>query len=150
MILYLDTSALIKLYVEERHSAEVAQAVRDADAIATSLLAYPEARATLARAHREHRLSSADLRSALTQFLEDWERIAVIETRDDVLKHAGSLAERHALRGADAVHLASALQLFHGLDPDDAPMQFLAFDVPLSKGAHREHLVLHSLSPSLR
>ncbi|MCC6139760.1 MAG: hypothetical protein IT389_03990 [Nitrospira sp.] len=58
MILYLDTSGLIKLYVEKRHSAEVAQAIRDADAIATSLLAYPEARATLARAHREHRLSS--------------------------------------------------------------------------------------------
>lgn len=150
MIVYLDTSALIKLYVDERFSAEVATVVREADAIATSLLAYPEARATLARAHREHRLSSRGFQKALAQFLEDWERFAVVETREEVLKTAGSLAERHALRGADAIHLASALQLSHGLDPNEAPTQFLAFDVLLSKGAHRERLMLHPLSPPVR
>lgn len=42
MIVYCDTSALIKLYVEEAHSGAVATAMSNADAIATSLLAYPE------------------------------------------------------------------------------------------------------------
>ena len=53
MILYLDTSALVKLYVEEDGSEEVSTAVRDASRVATSAVAYPEARATFARLERE-------------------------------------------------------------------------------------------------
>lgn len=45
MSLYLDTSALIKLYVSEVGSPDVARWVRDADRIATARVAYPEARA---------------------------------------------------------------------------------------------------------
>ena len=61
--------------------------------------------------------------------------------------HAGELAERHALRGADAIHLASAIQLAHDLQASPAPTAFLAFDVPLTRAATREHLPLHALSP---
>ena len=44
MIVYLDTSALVKLYVQEVGSTEVRRAVARADLVATSLVAYVEAR----------------------------------------------------------------------------------------------------------
>ena len=53
MMLYLDTSALVQLYVDEKKSKTVKQAVHQADAVATSLLAYTEARAAFARSRRE-------------------------------------------------------------------------------------------------
>ena len=147
MILYCDTSALIKLYVEETHSDAVARTLADADAIATSLLAYPETRATLARAQREKRLRPTDFRQALTQFQHDWASFVVLATHHSLMLHAGELAERHALRGADAIHLASAIQLAQDLQTSSAPMAFLAFDIPLTRAAAREHLSLHPLSP---
>ena len=147
MILYCDTSALIKLYVEELHSSAVAKAIADADAIATSLLAYPETRATLARAQRDKRLRPSDFRQALAQFQQDWSSYVVLDTHQALMLHAGELAERHALRGADAIHLASAIQLAHDLQTSSAPMAFLAFDVPLTRAAGRQHLPLHVLSP---
>jgi len=146
MTLYLDTSALAKLYVHEPHSTDVADAVQTADAIATSLLAYPEMRASLARAKREHRLSAADYHAALTTFLEDWEHMAIIDTHETIMKSAGSLAEQHALRGADAIHLASALYIAPPHGTDRGQLQFLAFDKALTVGAHRESLTLYPLS----
>lgn len=147
MILYCDTSALIKLYVEETHSGSVATTIADADAIATSLLAYPETRATLARAQREKRLRAADFRQTLAQFQQDWASFVVLDTHHSLMLHAGELAERHALRGADAIHLASAIQLAHDLRSSPTAMVFLAFDIPLTRAAAREHLPLHTLSP---
>jgi len=35
----------------------------------------------------------------------------IIALDEDLARHAGDLAERHALRGYDAVHLASALAI---------------------------------------
>lgn len=146
MIVYCDTSALIKLYVEEAHSDAVAKAMSDVDAVATSLLAYPETRAALARAQRDRRLRPSDFRRALAQFQQDWASYVMLDTHHSLMLHAGELAEHHALRGADAIHLASALQLAHDLEPSPKPMAFLAFDVPLARAAAREHLPLHVLS----
>jgi uncharacterized protein with PIN domain len=49
MILYLDTSSLLKLYVEEPGTSEVQSRVELADVVATSVIAYPEAHAAVAR-----------------------------------------------------------------------------------------------------
>ena len=59
MILYLDTSALVKLYVRERGSAQVRAHVNNADVIATSVVAYAEARAAFARLRRERPASGS-------------------------------------------------------------------------------------------
>lgn len=147
MIVYCDTSALIKLYVDETHSGAVTKALSETDAIATSLLAYPETRATLARAQRDKRLRPSDFRQALAQFQQDWASYVVLDTHQALMLHAGELAEHHALRGADAIHLASAIQLAHDLQSSPKPMVFLAFDIQLARAAAREQLPLHALSP---
>jgi uncharacterized protein len=53
LIAYLDTSSLVKLYVEEEGSALIRQLVERTELVATSVLAYPEARAALARQGNE-------------------------------------------------------------------------------------------------
>ncbi|MBX3303395.1 MAG: PIN domain-containing protein [Nitrospira sp.] len=57
MMLYLDTRALVKLYVDEPLSQELSAAVDESEAVATSLLAYAEAMMAFARARRDAKLS---------------------------------------------------------------------------------------------
>jgi predicted nucleic acid-binding protein len=57
MIAYLDTSALVKLYVKETGSAAVRAACDRSEALATSRLSYVEAHAAAARRAREGDLS---------------------------------------------------------------------------------------------
>lgn len=60
MILYLDTSALVKLYAEERGREEVQSAVREARVVAISEIGYVEARSALARKERERFFSKGE------------------------------------------------------------------------------------------
>jgi predicted nucleic acid-binding protein len=142
MILYLDTSALVKLYVEEPLSQELTTAVAEAEAVATSLIAYAESRAAFARARREARLSAQIYRRIVEAFTEDWPRYIAVEVTDQLVKDAGDLAGSRALRGYDALHLASALSLCQQVT---APVTFLAFDRALSLAAKQEGLCLHPL-----
>jgi uncharacterized protein len=72
VIFYLDTSSLVKLYVNESGSERVAEAVTAADSLTSSMLAYAEALATFARAGREARLTQKEL----TTILDAFERLA--------------------------------------------------------------------------
>ena len=74
MILYLDTSSLVKLYVEEPGSEHVWQRVELATSVATSTVAYPETRSALARRRREHILSSAGFAVARRALDAEWAR----------------------------------------------------------------------------
>lgn len=142
MMLYLDTSALVKLYVDEPLSQELSAAVDEAEAVATSLLAYAEARAAFARARREARFSPHAYRHIVDAFEEDWPRYMTVEVTHRLVKHAGDLTASRALRGYDALHLASALSL-HERVPSS--VMFLAFDRELSIAAKREALRIHPL-----
>ena len=142
MMLYLDTSALVKLYVDERMSQELTIAVDGAEAVATSLIAYTEARAAFARARREARLSAQAYRHVVEAFVEDWPRYITVEVTDRLVKDAGELAAHRALRGYDALHLASALILRQQMS---SGVTFLAFDRELMVAAKREALRIHPL-----
>ncbi len=58
MILYLDTSSLVKLYVEEEHSGIVRNWVADANALVSLVIAYPEALSAFSRRHRAGELDA--------------------------------------------------------------------------------------------
>ncbi|SDX94904.1 hypothetical protein SAMN05661080_01814 [Modestobacter sp. DSM 44400] len=108
-IVYFDSSAFVKLLVEEDGSDLAAALWDGCDAAVSSRLAYPEVRAALAAAGRAHRLEPADQDRAEAAWEEYWAAIRTVELTAPVTAHAGLLAGRHALRGADAVHLASLL-----------------------------------------
>ena len=139
MILYLDTSALIKLYVSEDGTDTVRDAVERASVVAASHVSYAEARAALARACRESRIEKQDHSRAVAALKEDWKRFLVLEVTADLVRRAGDLAEEHALRAYDAMQLASALILKERLDAD---VSFLSYDMELSRGAQSAGLII--------
>jgi uncharacterized protein len=136
VILYVDTSALVKLYVEETGTEDVSTWVRDAGLVATARIAYAEARAAFARHRREGALTPALLRRVVAQLDADWSRYTVLEITDALVRNAGRLAERHALRGFDAMHLAAAAELRES----DGTVAFACFDERLNRAARRERL----------
>jgi predicted nucleic acid-binding protein len=108
-IVYFDSSAFVKLVVEEDGS-DIAAALWDgADAAISSYLAYPEVRAALAAAGRDQRLEIEARRQAEAAWEEYWAAARPVELSPKVTARAGELAGQYALRGADSVHLASAL-----------------------------------------
>lgn len=140
MIVYLDTSALVKLYVaEEDGGGLVHRAIEESERIATSTVAYAEARSGLARKHREDVFDAAQLRRAVSDLDEDWPTYARLVVSNPVAQRAGELAERHALRGYDAIHLASAVRLSERLED----LRFLAFDDRLNDAAREANLAMY-------
>lgn len=123
MICYLDTSALVKLYVEEEGSDLVMRYVREAGLVATSKVAYAETRAALARSKREGLLGNSTYREAVANFEEDCPSLFVLELTDAVVFKAGELVERFPLRGFDSIHLASVVTLVDALARAPKPEQ---------------------------
>jgi predicted nucleic acid-binding protein len=107
----MDTSSLVKLYVSEKETPATKHLVEATEVIATSRLAYVEARAAFARKHRERGVGLRDYRNILQIFDNDWESYFVVDISEALVKMAGQFAEKHALRGYDAIHLASAVTL---------------------------------------
>lgn len=114
-LVYFDSSALVKLVVEEAGSQLAAELWDACDGALSSRLAYPEVRAALAASGRNHELRADELLEAERAWEEFWAATRKVELTAEVEQQAGHLARTHALRGADAVHLASAL----AIDDDD-------------------------------
>jgi predicted nucleic acid-binding protein len=110
-LVYFDSSAFVKLLVEEPGSDLADELWDGCDAALSSRLAYPETRAALAAAARNRDLSATGLDAAERSCDEYWAAVRPVELTRDVERLAGALALSYALRGGDAVHLASALSL---------------------------------------
>lgn len=115
MIVYLDTSALVPLLVEEPTTATCQRFWNDADAATTTRLAYVETTAALAQALRQGRLRGDELVELRRQLDEYWVEIDVIEIDEGLIRHSADVAVEHGLRGYDAVHCAAAGRI---ADPD--------------------------------
>lgn len=110
-LVYFDSSALVKLVVEEQGS-DLASALWDGcDAALSARIAFPEVCAALAAAHRNHDLDDHAFAAAMRGWEELWAAVRPVELTVEVERRAGELAARRALRGADAIHLASALAI---------------------------------------
>ena len=139
MRLYLDTSALVKLYVEEEGSPLVRKTVEEAETVTTSIIAYVETRAAFARRQREKSISLPDCKRVIRYFERDWDRYLALEATGSLVRRAGKLAEVHKLRAYDAIHLASA-SIFREKIEDT--VSFASWDFQLQAAALREGLDL--------
>jgi predicted nucleic acid-binding protein len=110
LIHYLDTSALVKRYVEEPGSASVRALFRGKN-IATARVAYAEIAATFARLCREDALDEENRDGIYKRVDADFTALIVVEIRAALVRGVPDLVRRHPLRGYDAVHLAAALAL---------------------------------------
>ena len=137
MILYLDTSALLKKYFRETGSKEVIDSWRAANEIVSSSVAYAEAMASLHRKRRETRISTKTIANILDAFQRDWESFIRIEVTDDLNESINRITATYSLRGFDAIHLASALLIYERI-PED--FHFACFDRILLQAAQGEGL----------
>lgn len=139
MIVYLDTSSLVKLYVEESGSLKIKEIVRSATVVSTSRIAYAEARAAFARKRKEDGFSIAVLRRTVDNLNRDWENYFSIEVTDGLVRVAGDIAEKHLIRGFDSIHLASALSLKSKTGTD---ICFSSNDARLNQAARKEGITV--------
>jgi uncharacterized protein len=109
VIAYVDTSSLLKLLIDEDGSDRAELIWNTADVVASAALIVVEARAALEAATRGRRLTAAQHRAAKGELAALVEELTIVEITEDLIVDAAELAEREALRGYDAVHLAAAL-----------------------------------------
>lgn len=116
MILYMDSSAIVKTYVAETSSAEVHAAVEGAEIVGTSSISRAEVVAALRKAVRMDVLTKTDGEAAVRSSNKRWQDLIRTRVTERLLKHASELAWNHDLRGYDSVQLASAAAWQQALD----------------------------------
>ncbi len=132
MILFCDTSALVKLYVQEAGSEQVAERAQACEIVAVSRIAWVEAVSAMARRAREQPGDAAALMQARAQLARDWPSYFKIELTPELTELAADYADAFALRAYDSVQLASALTM-HRATPGE--VAFACFDARLTKAA---------------
>ena len=137
MILYLDTSALVKKYFKETGSNDVISLWKKSTAIATSSVAYAETIASFYRKKREGYIREKLLKTTIDVFKKDWNSFVRIEANDDLNERIDKLIALHPLRGFDAIHLASALIIHETVSES---FLFACFDKRLLHAALSEGL----------
>jgi predicted nucleic acid-binding protein len=139
LTLYLDTSAVLKVYLDEEGAAVVRAGVAASEVVASSIAAFVETRAAFARRRRAGELAPADHRRLVQEFGADWDRYLKLEMSEAIVVEAAELADRHRLRAYDAIHLASVLLLRERIG--EAPT-FACWDRELNTAAASEGLPL--------
>ena len=140
-LVYLDTSALVKLCVLETGTPLAVALWEGADALVTSRIADAEVQSVLAAAERIGRIDAAPAAQARDRWKQLWPGLTVVEVATSVADHAAELASKRPLRAGDALHLASALVL------KEANPLFAVWDRRLSAAGRAEGLTV--LPPAL-
>ncbi len=109
MILYLDASALVKRYIQEKASQDVNAWIEAADMVVTGLITRVEVAAAIARAGSMKLITPYESLAALRQFRSEWESFLRLPITENTVVRSDGLAVEHNLRGYDATHLACAL-----------------------------------------
>jgi predicted nucleic acid-binding protein len=132
MILFCDTSALLKLYIVEPDSDALKAKLYDAEAVAVCRIAWAEAHAALSRRAREVTEDAPVIDLAKQALASDWPYYLVMEVDQALVERAGDFADTFALRGYDSVQLAAA---YEAARIAQTPLCFACFDGRLNKAA---------------
>jgi uncharacterized protein with PIN domain len=137
VIVYFDTSGLLKLFVDEAHAEETRTWARAADAVAVSRATLPEAVAAVARRHRQGNVTLSTARLVADDIETFWRAATVVELDET---RAAGLAFTHGLSGFDAVQLAGALTARDIVGSE--ALAFSSFDQALNHAASAEGLTV--------
>ncbi len=146
MSFYLDSSVLVKRYIAEAGSLRVHEIIDSQTEIYISDITQVEVIAALTRRGKLSREATEVMHQARGDFRKDYASgtfRSVILTRQ-LLSEAAKLAERRALRGYNAVQLATALKVQQ--TQPDIPLVLVCADEELIKAATLEGLTVESVS----
>jgi predicted nucleic acid-binding protein len=143
---YVDTSALVKRYVDETGSGwlRTALGAQPAPSIIIVHLAVVEMTSALMRRLREGALTPAEVTQLQSAFRSDClDKYEIALAVGNIIDQANRLLEAYPLRAYDAVHLATAVFANQRLvDHDLAPLIFLSSDDRLNDAASAEGLAV--------
>jgi predicted nucleic acid-binding protein len=137
VILYVDTSAVVKALLLEPGSSDVESWYAEADVVAASVITYAQTCAALGRSARMHGSDAVALEASVAELEAQWAEFLVLPVSERV---AGDVALRHRLRGMDAVQLSTAMVL-RTLVAEHAPTAEVvcaSYDLRLREAAERE------------
>jgi len=110
MIVYFDTSALLKYYIREQGSDEVVTLMNDLDNVYGSIVVMQvEMAASIQKAVRMNSSSSKTASGAWKIFLDDWQSFTRLRVSAGTIERASEIAWKYGLRGDDSLHLTAAL-----------------------------------------
>jgi len=109
MILYLDTSALVKRYIQEASTDEVIALLESAGSVGSASLTKVEMAAAFEKTVRQGWVKRKIAMQAWQDFLDHWPSFTRLNTSSGTIDRASALAWEYGLRGYDAMHLACAL-----------------------------------------
>ncbi len=146
--IYLDTSALLKLYIAEEGTERVVNVAEEATAgrIVILDLTPVEARSAVRRREREGDIAAADAVLVLRRIEDDTSALFLVQpSTSAVMEEAARLIDRHPLRAYDALQLAGCLVVREGM-PE--AVTFVCADARLCEAATNEGLTtLNPLAP---
>jgi len=149
VVYYLDTSALVKQYVDEAGSAWLRDLIASGSAVLIiSHVLVVEIISAFNRRLREDSVTPGDYARMVNVFDSDLQtRYQVVCFDDSIVELARELLERYPLRAYDAVHLASALAMHRTLVQTNQPgVTFLCADDRLLDSAEAEGLMVDNPS----
>jgi len=129
--LYVDSSALLKRYVDEPDSVAATAILASDPSLLTARHTIAEVRRNLARL-----LDERDASAAKAAFLEDIATFGIVELDSVTVEIAADIAEMTGARTLDALHLAAARRL------GGADVPFVTFDVRQAQAARTLGLVV--------
>lgn len=104
---YFDSSAVVKIYVQENGRATVLRLLRSHEVVVSAILPV-EIRGALRRRAEENAIQSSRLPAALNQLTADGELWSVLAVSTEILERAEEIVANYAVRTLDAIHIASA------------------------------------------
>lgn len=138
MIVYWDTSALVKGYVEEAGSSEALALLGNETILpGSAIITQVEMASALQKAVRLNNIAEAQTARAWQDFLNDWAAFTCIQISDELIERASQIAFDFKLRGYDALHLAAALAWQEALA---APVTLATYDRELWQAARQAGL----------
>jgi len=142
VILFFDTSALLKLFVREEYSEAICQASRAASLIVVSQLTWVEMCAALGLKQRTRQIDVPQATQALQELRDEWDRFSKFAVDQALIITAGELALTFGLRAYDSLQLASAQRAHSQVGSN---LAFTCFDKQLNAAATA--LGIHTLNP---
>lgn len=104
---YFDSSAVVKVYVQENGRATVLRLLRLHEVVVSAILPV-EIRGALRRRAEENTIESSRLPAALNQLTADRAQWNMLAVSTEILGRAEEIVAVHAVRTLDAIHIASA------------------------------------------
>ena len=132
MILFCDTSALVKLYVREEATDTMVEQAAASEVVAVCRISWVETMSALARRSREQPADALAIAQARKRVVADWPHYLTVEVTQQLVELAGEYADVFALRAYDSVQLAAAQTVNQELPGE---VSFACYDERLLKAA---------------